>query len=66
MGDAGAVAPPFTGSGVFKGVNNAVDLAEALQANPTVDAALEIWGQTQTVTGQRLAVLGQQMEQVWI
>jgi 2-polyprenyl-6-methoxyphenol hydroxylase-like FAD-dependent oxidoreductase len=66
MGDAGAVAPPFTGSGVFKGVNNAVDLAEAIQANATLDAALDTWGQTQTVTGQRLAVLGQQMEQAWI
>jgi 2-polyprenyl-6-methoxyphenol hydroxylase-like FAD-dependent oxidoreductase len=66
MGDAGAVAPPFTGSGVFKGVNNAIDLAKALQANSTVGAALDRWGQTQTVTGQRVAVLGQQMEQAWI
>jgi 2-polyprenyl-6-methoxyphenol hydroxylase-like FAD-dependent oxidoreductase len=66
MGDAGVVAQPFTGSGVFKGVNNAVDLAESLQANADLDTALAKWGQTQTATGQRLAVLGQQMEQAWI
>jgi len=36
MGDAGVVAPPFTGSGVFKGANNAVDLAEAFRANAAV------------------------------
>ena len=66
IGDAGALAQPFTGSGVFKGANNAIDLAAALQAHPDVDAALREWDKKETVTGERLVVLGRQMEQAFI
>jgi 2-polyprenyl-6-methoxyphenol hydroxylase-like FAD-dependent oxidoreductase len=66
IGDAGAVAQPFTGSGVFKGANNAIDLAAALQAHRDVDVALHEWDKKETTTGRRLVVLGRQMEQAFI
>jgi 2-polyprenyl-6-methoxyphenol hydroxylase-like FAD-dependent oxidoreductase len=66
IGDAGAVSQPFTGSGVFKGVNNAIDLTAALQGQTDVAGALKGWDKSQTETGHRVAILGQQMEQAWI
>lgn len=66
MGDAGSLAQPFTGSGVFKGAHNAIDLAEALTRADTVDDALETWGSAQTETGRKLAALGRQMEKAFI
>jgi 2-polyprenyl-6-methoxyphenol hydroxylase-like FAD-dependent oxidoreductase len=66
IGDAGALAQPFTGSGVFKGVNNAIDLANSLKAYKDVDAALQAWDEKETITGKRLVVLGRQMEQAFI
>ena len=67
IGDAGALAPPFTGSGVFKGTGNALDLAAALAEHDNLDAALAEWDDAQTQTGQKLVVLGRQMEKalVW-
>jgi 2-polyprenyl-6-methoxyphenol hydroxylase-like FAD-dependent oxidoreductase len=47
VGDAGAVFPPFTGSGVLKAVANATSLADALAGAPAVDDALRRWGQAQ-------------------
>jgi 2-polyprenyl-6-methoxyphenol hydroxylase-like FAD-dependent oxidoreductase len=46
-GDAGAVFPPFTGSGVLKAVVNATSLAGALAGAPAVDDALHRWSQAQ-------------------
>jgi 2-polyprenyl-6-methoxyphenol hydroxylase-like FAD-dependent oxidoreductase len=66
LGDAGAVAPPFTGSGVFKAMMNAVDLATTLGQSRSVDEALEQWSAVQTKRGQRLAVLGDQMEEAFV
>ena len=67
MGDAGALAQPFTGSGVFKGVKNAIDLMDLLSANANnVDEALRRWEADQINLGQRLVVLGEQMEQAFI
>jgi 2-polyprenyl-6-methoxyphenol hydroxylase-like FAD-dependent oxidoreductase len=40
VGDAGAVFPPFTSSGVLKAVANATSLADALAGAPAVDDAL--------------------------
>jgi 2-polyprenyl-6-methoxyphenol hydroxylase-like FAD-dependent oxidoreductase len=60
------VAQPFTGSGLFKGANNAIDLAEALQAHQDVDVALREWDKKETTTGRRSVVLGRQMEQAFI
>jgi 2-polyprenyl-6-methoxyphenol hydroxylase-like FAD-dependent oxidoreductase len=47
VGDAGAVFPPFTGSGVLKAVANATSLADALADAPAVDDALRRWSQAQ-------------------
>lgn len=66
LGDAGSVAPPFTGSGVFKAVMNAVDLRLALDDAPDVDAALSAWSRDQARRGLRLAALGRQMEQAFV
>jgi 2-polyprenyl-6-methoxyphenol hydroxylase-like FAD-dependent oxidoreductase len=67
MGDAGALAQPFTGSGVFKGVNNAIDLMDLLFAYANnVDEALRDWEIDQINLGRRLVILGDQMEQAFI
>ena len=66
IGDAGMVAQPFTGSGVFKGYNNIKDLIEALNAHESVEEALQVWDKGQVRTGQRLVALGEQMEQAFI
>jgi 2-polyprenyl-6-methoxyphenol hydroxylase-like FAD-dependent oxidoreductase len=66
LGDAGAVAPPFTGSGVFKAMMNAVELATTLAERGSVDEALERWSDEQTARGERLAVLGAQMEDAFV
>jgi 2-polyprenyl-6-methoxyphenol hydroxylase-like FAD-dependent oxidoreductase len=66
LGDAGAVAPPFTGSGVFKAMMNAVELATALDESRSVDEALVQWSSEQTKRGDRLAALGDQMEAAFV
>jgi 2-polyprenyl-6-methoxyphenol hydroxylase-like FAD-dependent oxidoreductase len=65
-GDAGSVTQPFTASGVYKGMNNAIDLTKALTTHPTLDEALASWDATETATGQRMAALGRQLEQALI
>jgi 2-polyprenyl-6-methoxyphenol hydroxylase-like FAD-dependent oxidoreductase len=65
-GDAGAFVQPFTGSGVFKGMNNAIDLVTALATHNTVDEALETWSARETQTGKRLVRVGRQLEQALI
>jgi 2-polyprenyl-6-methoxyphenol hydroxylase-like FAD-dependent oxidoreductase len=47
VGDAGAVFPPFTSSGVLKAVANATSLADALADAPAVDDALRRWSEAQ-------------------
>lgn len=66
IGDAGAVAPPFTGSGVFKAMMNAVELADALAGANDTEAALRRWSVDQAHRGARLTALGQQMESAFI
>lgn len=46
-GDAGAVFPPFAGSGVLRAVASATSLADALASSPAVDDALRRWSQAQ-------------------
>jgi 2-polyprenyl-6-methoxyphenol hydroxylase-like FAD-dependent oxidoreductase len=46
-GDAGAVFPPFTGSGVLKAVANATSLVNALADASAVDDALRRWSEAQ-------------------
>jgi len=66
LGDAGAVAPPFTGSGVFKAMMNAVELEAALEEPGPVVEALDRWSTEQARRGRRLAVLGEQMERAMV
>jgi len=47
VGDAGAVFPPFTSSGVLKAVANVTSLADALADASAVDDALRRWGEAQ-------------------
>ena len=66
IGDAGSVAQPFTGSGVFKGYNNVKGLLEVLDRHDELDAALDEWAAAQVSLGRRLLTLGEQMEQAFI
>ena len=47
VGDAGAVFPPFTTSGVLKAVANVTSLADALAHASAVDDALRRWSKAQ-------------------
>lgn len=66
IGDAGIVVQPFTGSGIFKGFNNARDLVAALQEYESVDEGLAHWSQSQTEGSKRILALGRQMEDAFI
>jgi 2-polyprenyl-6-methoxyphenol hydroxylase-like FAD-dependent oxidoreductase len=66
IGDAGAVAPPFTGSGVFKGYNNVAGLLDCFERHDDLDAALTDWDTEQVALADRLLGLGDQMEQAFI
>lgn len=66
IGDAGIVAQPFTGSGIFKGFNNAKDLVNSLQDHQSVEDSLAEWSESQTEGSKRILALGEQMEQAFI
>lgn len=66
IGDAGAVAQPFTGSGVFKGYNNVKDLIQHISGYADLDRALEAWSKKQVVEARKLLALGEQMEKAYI
>lgn len=65
-GDAGAVAPPLTGSGIFKAASNAIGLSTALAENDDVDAALARWSAAEAATASRILDLGDQFDQAFI
>ena len=60
-GDAGAVVPPFTTSGVFKGIKNAAELIAALAADGDLIHALDAWGAEQKRAGGGLKRLSDVM-----
>jgi 2-polyprenyl-6-methoxyphenol hydroxylase-like FAD-dependent oxidoreductase len=66
IGDAGVVAPPFTGSGVFKGYNNVKDLLEMLNTHETIGGALQEWSDKQVSIAEHILILGDQMEKAFI
>lgn len=66
IGDAGAVAPPPTASGVYRGMTNVLELVAALGAGDDLDGALTAWDAAQTVTGRRFTTWGKQLEQALI
>ena len=62
VGDAGSIAPPFTGSGVFKGYNNVHALVESLRRHDDLEVALDQWDASQVQLANGLLALGEQME----
>jgi 2-polyprenyl-6-methoxyphenol hydroxylase-like FAD-dependent oxidoreductase len=66
IGDAGELAPPVTGSGVLRGMTNAVDLVAALRTGGDLDAALTKWDTAQIELGRRFSALGRQLEEALI
>ncbi len=59
LGDAATVARPHTAGGVPKAVHDAISLAAALRAHPTIDEALSAWDRERTAAGHDLVTLGE-------
>jgi 2-polyprenyl-6-methoxyphenol hydroxylase-like FAD-dependent oxidoreductase len=47
LGDAGSLFPPFTASGVFKAITNAIELAEDISGPDPLDQAVARWSARQ-------------------
>jgi 2-polyprenyl-6-methoxyphenol hydroxylase-like FAD-dependent oxidoreductase len=62
VGDAGAVFPPFTGSGVLRAVANATSLTDALAGEPAVDDALRRWSQAQLQVAAQVIPIAEGIE----
>lgn len=62
VGDAGAVFPPFAGSGVLRAVANATSLADALAAAPAVDDGLRRWAEAQVQLAAQLMPVAERIE----
>jgi 2-polyprenyl-6-methoxyphenol hydroxylase-like FAD-dependent oxidoreductase len=62
VGDAGAVFPPFTSSGVLKAVANATSLADALADASAVDDALRRWSEDQLQLAAQVMPLAERTE----
>ena len=62
VGDAGAVFPPFTGSGVLRAVANATSLADALAGAPAVDDGLRRWGEAQVQVAAQVMPVAERIE----
>ena len=60
-GDAGALARPHTGTGVLKGITDAITLARALKEDALLDEALARWSEERTASGNELVALGRQL-----
>jgi len=61
-GDAGAVFPPFTASGVFKAMANATALADALADAAVVDDAVRRWSQAQLQVAAQVMPIAEHIE----
>lgn len=66
IGDAGMMVPPLTGSGVFKGFTNALELTEALASDAPLDQALDLWSAKQTKVAKSMLAMGIDMENAFI
>jgi 2-polyprenyl-6-methoxyphenol hydroxylase-like FAD-dependent oxidoreductase len=62
IGDAGAVFPPFTGSGVLRAVANATSLVDALADAPAVDDALCRWSEAQLQVAAQVTPMAERIE----
>jgi 2-polyprenyl-6-methoxyphenol hydroxylase-like FAD-dependent oxidoreductase len=66
VGDAGAVFPPFTGSGVLKTMANATSLIEALAGDPGVEDALRRWSHDQVQMAAQIVPMADFIERRWV
>ena len=62
VGDAGAVFPPFAGSGVLRAVANATSLADAVAGAPAVDDGLRRWGEAQVQVAAQVMQAAERLE----
>jgi len=60
-GDAGAFARPHTAAGALKSINDAIALGEAIQAQDSLDQALNVWNAARTETNNKLVTYGNQL-----
>jgi 2-polyprenyl-6-methoxyphenol hydroxylase-like FAD-dependent oxidoreductase len=61
LGDAAFVARPHTAAGTAKAAADGIALADALEANGSVKAALESWESERLEAGRRLVAQGRRM-----
>jgi 2-polyprenyl-6-methoxyphenol hydroxylase-like FAD-dependent oxidoreductase len=66
VGDAGAVFPPFTGSGVLKTMANATSLVQALTGASNVDEALGRWSDAQVQVAAEIVPRANFIERSWV
>jgi 2-polyprenyl-6-methoxyphenol hydroxylase-like FAD-dependent oxidoreductase len=52
LGDAGSLFPPFTASGVFKAITNAIQLADDISGPDLLDQALARWSTRQVAAAK--------------
>jgi 2-polyprenyl-6-methoxyphenol hydroxylase-like FAD-dependent oxidoreductase len=62
VGDAGAVFPPFTASGVLKAVANATSLADALADASAVNEVLRRWSEAQLQVAAQVMPIAEHRE----
>jgi 2-polyprenyl-6-methoxyphenol hydroxylase-like FAD-dependent oxidoreductase len=62
VGDAGAVFPPFAGSGVLRAVANATSLVDALAGASTIDDGLRRWGAAQVQVAAQVMPVAERIE----
>jgi 2-polyprenyl-6-methoxyphenol hydroxylase-like FAD-dependent oxidoreductase len=62
VGDAGAVFPPFAGSGVLRAVANATSLAQALAGASTVHDDLRRWAEAQVQVAAQVMPVAERVE----
>ncbi len=55
LGDAGSLFPPFTASGVFKAITNAIELAEDISGPDPLDQALARWSTRQVTAATAIS-----------
>ncbi|ROS05430.1 2-polyprenyl-6-methoxyphenol hydroxylase-like FAD-dependent oxidoreductase [Sinobacterium caligoides] len=66
IGDAATLARPHAGSGVMKGVDNALSLAEMLAQTDDIEAALDEWSSQQADTAQQSYLLSRKLGQAFV
>jgi 2-polyprenyl-6-methoxyphenol hydroxylase-like FAD-dependent oxidoreductase len=60
-GDAGAYARPHSASGAFKGMSDAIALADSIKRGTSLEEAFESWNQARTDENRRLVEFGNQV-----